>query len=455
LFAVSSVLGAIVVILATVLIVKWYRISKLRKTGNSAEKRNLQLNSNKKDQDATIEMEPIERFLDEILSERPMRYSTDQIVQITNNFSTEVGKGGFGVVYKGKFPNGVDVAVKVLKGTINKRSEEQFMAEIGTVSRTYHMNLVKLYGFCFDRTTKALIYEFMENGSLDNFLFDNRRRLEWQKLHEIAIGTAKGIRYLHEECQQKIVHYDIKPANVLLTADFVPKVSDFGLAKYCARGSVKSSDSSNSSSTHHGSSGSNSSFKEFTGARGTPGYAAPEQWNTGQPVIYKCDVYSFGMLLFEILGRRRNLQLDIMAESQQWFPKWVWQKFEEGELEMILDECGIGDGEVRNKAVRMCKVAMWCVQYQPEARPTMSGVIRMLEGEMEIVPPINPFVYLSGSRNTSDTTPWSNWSLSLGGTTTGGYTTSKAGTDLTETREDHVETASPIEKDISYEISTQ
>ncbi|KAJ3704630.1 hypothetical protein LUZ61_008335 [Rhynchospora tenuis] len=442
---ISSVLGAIVVLLVIVLVVKWCRVKNLKEKINLTRGRNLQLNFYKKDQDATIKMEPIEEYIDEILNERPRRYTTEQIVQITNSFSTEVGKGGFGVVYKGEllFPKRLEVAVKVLKGTINKRSEEQFMAEIGTVGRTYHMNLVKLYGFCFDKTTKALIYEYMENGSLDKFLFDDNNRLEWQKLHEIAIGTAKGIRYLHEECQQKIVHYDIKPANVLLTADFVPKVSDFGLAKHCARSSLKSRDSS-SSSARSDSSSSNYAMKAFTGARGTPGYAAPELWNIGQPVTYRCDVYSFGMLLFEILGRRRNLQVDNTAESQQWFPKWVWQKFEAGELESILDQCGARDDESRKKAKWMCKVALWCVQYQAEARPTMSGVVRMLEGEMEIVPPINPFVYLSG--NTSDSTPWS-LSQSLGGTTTGGYTTT--------TREDHVELPSPTEAEMLHEIHTR
>lgn len=438
-------MGGIVVILATILAIKWRRVAKFQKIINLTRERNLQLNSCNKDKDARIEMEPMERFLHEILSERPMRYSAEQILKITNNFSTELGKGGFGVVYKGKFPNGLEVAVKVLKGTINKRSEEQFMAEIATVGRTYHVNLVKLFGFCFDKTTKALIYEYMENGSLDNFLFNEKKRLEWPKLHEIAIGTAKGIRYLHEECQQKIVHYDIKPANVLLTADFVPKVADFGLAKYCARSSLKSSENSNSnSSAHSGSGSSNYALKGFTGGRGTPGYAAPELWNFGQVVTYKCDVYSFGMLLFEILGRRRNLQIDITAESRQWFPKWVWQKFEEGELEMILDQCGVvGDDDSRMKVKRICKVALWCVQYQPEARPTMSGVVRMLEGEMEIVRPINPFVYFSG--NTSDSTPWS---VSLGGTTTGDYTATK-GMDSVD------QISSPIEIETLHEINTR
>ncbi|KAG1326435.1 rust resistance kinase Lr10-like [Cocos nucifera] len=320
--------------------------------------------------DWKIEMEPINRFLDDILKEKPMRFTPEHLKDFTRNYSEEVGSGGFGVVYKGRFPNGLQVAVKVLHKTLDGRAEQQFMAEVGTIGRTYHINLVRLYGFCFETTVKALVYEYMENGSLDRFLFDENHRIEWGKLHDIAIGTAMGIRYLHEECRQKIVHYDIKPGNVLLTANFSPKVADFGLAKLCDR---------------------ENSHVTMTGARGTPGYAAPELWMP-LPVTNKCDVYSFGMLLFEILGRRRNLSFK-NTESQEWFPKRVWEKFQEGQMERILTLAGIEkkDGE---KAERMCKVALWCIQYQPEARPSMSSVVRMLEGEDEIAPPTNPFAHM-------------------------------------------------------------
>ncbi|URE46360.1 Protein kinase domain containing protein [Musa troglodytarum] len=154
------------------------------------------------------------------------------------------------------------------------------------------------------------------------------------------------------------------------------------------------------------------SYVTLTGGRGTPGYAAPELWMP-IPVTQKCDVYSFGMLLFEILGRRRNLQFQESAESQafEWFPRWVWQKFEHGEMESIVSACGIEE-EDREKAERMCQVALWCVQYQPEARPSMGSVVRMLEGEDEIVPPTNPFQYMaslsvssaSGTVNTNAST---------------------------------------------------
>ena len=177
-----------------------------------------------------IKMTTVENFLNDIAQEKPIRFSPKEIEGFTHNYSTKLGSGGFGAVYKGELPNGVPVAVKVLTGSLNKRVEEQFMAEVGTIGRTYHVNLVRLYGFCFHATVRALVYEYMENGSLDKYLFHKDRKIEWGTLHKIAIGTAKGIRYLHEECQQMIIHYDIKPANILLDADFSPKVADFGLA---------------------------------------------------------------------------------------------------------------------------------------------------------------------------------------------------------------------------------
>lgn len=144
------------------------------------------------------------------------------------------------MVYKGEFPNGYHVAVKVLKDNVTKRVEEQFMAEVSTMCRTYHINLVRLYGFCFHPTMKALVYECMDQGSLDKIIFsqDNNPSVTFEKLHEIAIGIARGIAYLHEECQQRIIHYDIKPENVLLDARLDPKVADFGLAKLCNRDST-------------------------------------------------------------------------------------------------------------------------------------------------------------------------------------------------------------------------
>lgn len=409
---ISSVAGAATVVVIIALIKRCGVVKKkMKKKIKAAVKEEMERMSRQAqssvaccvEDDVVIEVGPVEKFLNEILSERPMRFTSEQLAACTRNFSSELGSGGFGVVYRGELPNGLAVAVKVLKVSVmNKKVEEGFMAEIGTIGRTYHLNLVRLYGFCFDRDTKALVYEFMENGSLEKYLFGGEeeegggrgRQLEWSTLHSIAVGTAKGIRYLHEECQQKIVHYDIKPANILLTADFTPKVADFGLARLVERGN-----------TH----------MTLTGGRGTPGYAAPELW-MALSATEKCDVYSFGMVLFEILGRRRNYDAG-KGESREWYPRWVWERYEQDEIDGVLLDAGIAEAD-REKAEMMCKVALWCVQFQPAARPTMSSVLRMLKGEIAIVPPVNPFHYVMDSGgSTSSSTPWSGTNLSSSGYT--------------------------------------
>lgn len=165
--------------------------------------------------------------------------------------------------------------------------------------RVHHFHLVQLYGFCFERGLRALVYEFMDNGSLDNHLFLETSILEPEKLHEIAVKTAKAVTF-HDECKQRIIHYDIKPGNILLDAKFTPKVAGFGLAKLCDR-----------DNTH----------MTLTGGRGTPGYAFPDLWMP-LPITHKCDVYSFGILLFEMVRRRRNLKVMLKMTkngSSNWF----------------------------------------------------------------------------------------------------------------------------------------
>ncbi|XP_071699119.1 G-type lectin S-receptor-like serine/threonine-protein kinase At5g24080, partial [Rutidosis leptorrhynchoides] len=279
----------------------------------------------------------------------------------TDNFSILLGSGGFGTVYKGIISNGTTLAVKVLNGSSDKTIEKQFMAEVSTMVRTHHFNLVRLYGFCFESSLKALVYEFMINGSLDNHLFkaNEGAMIGFQKLHEIAVGTARGISYLHEECAQRIVHYDIKPENILLDSNFCAKVADFGLAKLWSR-----------DKTHI----------TMTRGQGTPGYAAPELWQPF-PVTHKCDVYSFGMLLFDVIGRRRNKEVKL-DDTQQWFPLWAWNKYEEKKLEDLITICEIEEKD-QEAAERMLKVAFCCVQYKPENRQVMSIVVKMLEGELD------------------------------------------------------------------------
>ncbi|PIA26224.1 hypothetical protein AQUCO_09600046v1 [Aquilegia coerulea] len=341
-----------------------------------------------------IEGATMERFIRDMANEKPIRFSPQQLEGFTKKYSVLLGSGGYGIVYKGEFPNGEQVAVKILNNDPNKRVNQQFMAEVSTIGRTYHINLVRLYGFCFDPNMIALVYEYMENGSLDNFLFKERETIKWEELHKIAVGTAKGIAYLHEECEKRIIHYDIKPENVLLDANFSPKVADFGLAKLCNR---------------------ESSHVAMTGCRGTPGYAAPELWKP-YPVTHKCDVYSFGMLLFEIVGRRRNHDAEF-SETQEWLPRWIWESFDKGQLSEMMELCGIEEIN-REKAERMSMVAMWCVQYLPEARPLMTTVVKMLEGGQDISAAPNPFQYLesdffsavsNGTSGTSTVPSSSSW----------------------------------------------
>ncbi|XP_047152000.1 G-type lectin S-receptor-like serine/threonine-protein kinase At1g34300 [Vigna umbellata] len=312
----------------------------------------------------------IENILRNMEREKPIRFTGELLRVATDNYSTSLGSGGFGEVYKGNLRDGTTVAVKVLRANSDKRIKEQFMAEVGTIGKVHHFNLVKLYGFCFEKDLIALVYEYMRNGSLDKYLFHENKTLGYEKLHEIAVGTARGIAYLHEDCEHRIVHYDIKPGNILLDKNFNPKVADFGLAKLCNR-----------DNTHI----------TMTGGRGTPGYAAPELWMPF-PVTHRCDVYSFGMLLFEIIGRRRNLDINL-PQSEEWFPVWAWKRFEAGELEVLMNACKI---EERHKkmAERMVKVALFCVQYRPETRPIMSDVVKMLEGSVEISKPCNPFQHM-------------------------------------------------------------
>ncbi|KAL2340274.1 hypothetical protein Fmac_008214 [Flemingia macrophylla] len=244
------------------------------------------------------------------------------------------------------------------------------MAEVGTIGKVHHFNLVQLYGFCIEQDLRALVYEYMANGSLDRYLFHEKKTIGFEKLYEIAVGTARGISYLHEDCKQRIIHYDIKPGDILLDRNFNPKIADFGLAKLCNRDNTRIA---------------------MTGGRGTPGYAAPELWMPF-PVTHKCDVYRFGMLLFEIMGRRRNLDINLHG-SEDWFPVWVWKRYDAGEQGELIMACGI-EKRYKDMAERKVMVALLCVQFRPELRPIMSDVVKMLEGSVEISKPLNPFQHI-------------------------------------------------------------
>ncbi|CAJ1951953.1 unnamed protein product [Sphenostylis stenocarpa] len=287
-------------------------------------------------------------------------YKFSEVKKMTNNFSVKLGEGGFGVVYKGEILNGYPVAVKILSAS--KGNGQEFINEVASISRTSHVNVVQLLGFCLEGKTKALIYEYMANGSLDKFIsnkgFESTPSLSWDNLLQIAKGIAQGLDYLHKGCNTRIFHFDIKPHNILLDEDLCPKISDFGLAKLCPA---------------------KESTILMSDARGTIGYVAPEVFNKHfGGVSQKSDVYSYGMMLLEMVGARNNINLEA-TETSEYFPDWIYRKLEQGE---DLRTDGVIDTEEKEIERRMIVVSLWCIQTFPKDRPTMSRVIDMLEGNM-------------------------------------------------------------------------
>ncbi|KAL6132476.1 hypothetical protein ACLB2K_064719 [Fragaria x ananassa] len=320
----------------------------------------------------------IEKFLDDHKSHVPARYSYADIKKMTNGFRKKLGDGGFGSVFSGKLPsNGVPVAIKVLKDS--KGNGDDFVNEVGTIGRIHHVNVVRLLGFSAQEGKRALIYEDMPNSSLEKFITskDNNASFDWMKLRNIITGIAKGIEYLHQGCDQRILHFDIKPHNILLDHDFNPKISDFGLAKLCSK---------------------EDSLISMTAARGTIGYIAPEVFNGNfGTVSYKSDVYSFGMLVLEVIGARKETALT-SSNSEVYLPELIYKSLIRGE-ELNLELAGDGDAQI---AKRLAIVALWCIQWYPVNRPSMKGVVRMLEGASEsLIMPPNPFASTTQSEPTT------------------------------------------------------
>jgi serine/threonine protein kinase len=308
----------------------------------------------------------------ENLTGMPIRFRYKDLEVATNNFSEKLGSGGFGSVYKGALPDGTQLAVKQLEGI--GQGKKEFRAEVSIIGSIHHLNLVRLKGFCADGTHRLLVYEFMANNSLDKWIFKKKKGeflLDWDTRFNIAVGTAKGLAYLHEDCDSKIVHCDIKPENVLLDDHFTAKVSDFGLAKLMNR-----------EQSH-----------VFTTMRGTRGYLAPE-WITNYAISEKSDVYSYGMVLLEIIGGRKNYDTNESSEKS-YFPSFAFKMMEEGKMRDILDsELKIDEHDDRAQCA--IRVALWCIQEDMSMRPSMTKVVQMLEGLCNV--PIPPTSSYLGSR---------------------------------------------------------
>ncbi|KFK29822.1 hypothetical protein AALP_AA7G183300 [Arabis alpina] len=300
----------------------------------------------------------------ENLSGMPIRFTYKDLQSATNNFSVKLGQGGFGSVYEGTLPDGSRLAVKKLEGI--GQGNKEFRVEVSTIGSIHHLHLVRLRGFCAEGAHRLLAYEFLAKGSLERWIF--RRGggdilLDWDTRFNIALGTAKGLAYLHEDCDARIIHCDIKPENILLDENFNAKVSDFGLAKLMTR----------------------EQSQVFTTMRGTRGYLAPE-WVTNYAISEKSDVFSYGMVFLELIGGRKNFDLSETSEKCH-FPSYAFKMMEEGTLMEIVD------GKMKNvdlndeRVQRAMKTALWCIQGDMHLRPSMSKVVQMLEGEFPVVQP--------------------------------------------------------------------
>ncbi|XP_051225508.1 LEAF RUST 10 DISEASE-RESISTANCEUS RECEPTOR-LIKE PROTEIN KINASE-like 2.1 isoform X3 [Lolium perenne] len=298
----------------------------------------------------------IESFLQKNGTPYPKRFKYAEVKKITKSFAAKLGQGGFGAVYRGNLSDGRQVAVKILQAS--KGDGEDFINEVASISRTSHVNIVALLGFCLEGSKRALIYEYMPNGSLERYVFNSNSRdaisISWEKLFHIAVGIARGLEYLHRGCSTRIVHFDIKPHNILLDEEFCPKISDFGMAKLCIN---------------------KESIISIGGARGTIGYIAPEVFSKHfGAVSSKSDVYSYGMMVLEMVGAREK-NINDSESSSQYFPQWIYEH-----LDDYCVSASAINGEITEIVRKMIVVGLWCIQVSPNNRPTKTRVVEMLEG---------------------------------------------------------------------------
>ncbi|XP_024934308.3 LEAF RUST 10 DISEASE-RESISTANCE LOCUS RECEPTOR-LIKE PROTEIN KINASE-like 2.1 [Ziziphus jujuba] len=323
----------------------------------------------------------VEAFLRTYGPVQVRRYSYLDVKKMTNSFKETLGHGGYGGVYKGYLKDGSPVAVKLLMES--KGNGEEFVNEVSSISRTSHVNIVSLLGYCYESRKRALIYEFMPNGSLEKYIFNNNHPLEWETLFRISLGIARGLEYLHRGCNTPILHFDIKPHNILLDEDFSPKIADFGLARVCTR---------------------KESMISISNARGTAGYIAPEVFckNFGG-VSHKSDVYSYGMMVLDMVGGRENVNVGVEHQtSELYFPRWIYKRLELEEelgLQRIMNEVE------RIQVKKMIIVSLWCIQTDPSHRPAMREVIEMLEGSLDSLQmPPKPFSSSSSASPSNSST---------------------------------------------------
>nr|KYP40903.1 Putative receptor protein kinase ZmPK1 [Cajanus cajan] len=312
------------------------------------------------------------------LSASTTRYFTyKELEEATTGFKQMLGRGAFGTVYKGVLTSYTSryVAVKRLDKVVQE-GEKEFKTEVSVIGQTHHRNLVSLLGYCDEGEHRLLVYEYMSNGSLASFLFGISRP-HWNQRVQIALGIARGLTYLHEECSTQIIHCDIKPQNILLDELFTPRIADFGLAKLLLAEQSKAAK---------------------TGLRGTIGYFAPE-WFRKASITTKVDVYSFGVVLLEIICCKSSVAFAMESEEEA-FIDWAYRCYSQGKVVKLVEN----DEEAKNDMKRVEKVVMvaiWCIQEDPSLRPSMKKVTQMLEGVTTVSVPPRPSIFTTSSFKTS------------------------------------------------------
>ncbi|XP_016169758.2 uncharacterized protein LOC107612581 [Arachis ipaensis] len=309
-------------------------------------------------------------------------YTFGSIVAATDNFSdsNKLGQGGYGPVYKARFPGGQDIAVKRLS-SVSTQGLEEFKNETVLIAKLQHRNLVRLRGYCVKGDEKILLYEYMPNKSLDSFIFDRTRTLllNWQMRFDIILGIARGLLYLHQDSILRVIHRDLKTSNILLDMDMTPKISDFGLAKIFGGKETEASTER---------------------VMGTYGYMAPEYALDGFFSI-KSDVFSFGVVILEILSGKKNTGFYQFKQTVTLLG-YAWGLWTENRLTDLMDASFSGNCN-ENQFIKCSQIALLCVQDEPGDRPTMSNVVTMLDSEIATIPiPTQPTFY--AVRRTRSTT---------------------------------------------------
>uniref|UniRef100_A0A1D1Y809 Putative receptor-like protein kinase At5g20050 n=1 Tax=Anthurium amnicola TaxID=1678845 RepID=A0A1D1Y809_9ARAE len=312
----------------------------------------------------------------------PTLFRYEQLAAATDGFSAVLGRGASASVFKGILDDGTPVAVKRIDGD-EGHGDREFRAEVAALAALQHVNLLRLLGYCLlprPGTARYLVYDYVPNGSLDNWIFptttsaggddiDTRKGgcLPWDLRYRVAVDVAKALAYLHHDCRSRILHLDVKPENILLDEAFRACVADFGLSKLMGK----------------------EESRVVTTVRGTRGYLAPE-WLLDSGISEKSDVFSYGMVLLEMVGGRRNVTLvgaDGPASGRRWsyFPRTVADRVRQGRVMEVVDPrlAAVPEGEVRTAAL----VALWCVQETAGVRPSMAQVVDMLEGRVAVEPP--------------------------------------------------------------------